>query len=106
MQFDFDVIAFLQTGGTLAMPTVFLTFALAWVYGQFGVTGKAQLAACLGTGFVLGGGLMIAANGVPASFAEWFALVIYAAVMGVAEPLGYEHGKALLEKILARALVK
>lgn len=100
MQYEFDIFQFLLTGGALAPAVVFLTFALAYVYGKFGASGKVQLGLCLGTGFVLGGGLMIASNGVPADYPGWYALVIYALVMGVAEPLGYEHLKKLLGRVI------
>lgn len=105
MQFDFDLIQFLLKGGELAPAVIFVTLAFTYVAGQFGLAGKGQLAFSLVLGAALGGGLSVAASGVPVDFAGWFALIVYAGVMAVTPSRLYEMGKNILEKTFIRAFV-
>lgn len=105
MQFDFDLIQFLLRGGELAPAVIFVTLAFTYVAGQFGLAGKGQLAFSLVLGAALGGGLSVAASGVPVDFPGWFALIVYAGVMAVTPSRLYEMGKGIVDKALGRAFI-
>ena len=78
------------------IPLLFVVAGLVQVVGQFGVKGKAQLAASLVIGLVLGLGYQIAQLGAPADFGGWFAAVIYGLGLGVVASGLYETAKKLL----------
>jgi hypothetical protein len=96
--FDFDPIAFLQAGGPTATAVIFLVIAFTHFAGILGLKGNGQLIFAIVTGFLLGGGLIVAVTGTPTDFAGWFFALLYACVMGVTPSLLYDQGKELMVK--------
>jgi hypothetical protein len=94
--FDIKTVILTALGVTAGLQPVI--WALVTLYGKFGASGKLQLALSLITGFVLGDAVMIAALGMPASFAGWLALFFYGLIPGLVASGVYETGKELASK--------
>jgi hypothetical protein len=103
MQFSFDPIQFLTSGAQLAPAIIFIVIAFTYFAGTFGLAGKGQLAFALILGLLLGGGAQLA-RFAPATFADYFSILVYALVMAATPPLLYDQAKELLKKIIAAAL--
>lgn len=92
---SFEVKAFLQSAliNTLALMPVIM--GLVTLYGKWGLKGRAQLAASLGTGFVLGVAVQMAVVGFPQVYGDYIALLLFGLVPGLVASGVYETGKTI-----------
>ena len=95
---NFDIQVFLKAAVTNTAVLLPLIMAITTLAGKFGVSGKAQLVTSLVTGFILGVATQIASVGMPVSFAEWLALILFGLVPGLTASGVYEAGKAAIAK--------
>jgi hypothetical protein len=97
-----DFTKFFEASAENAPILVMVVLGLVTLYGKFGLSGKAQLGASLGTGIVFGSAFMVAALGLPTGFSGWFSVVIYGLMVGLVASGVYEVGKSLISKGNAR----
>lgn len=95
MNGGFDLIKWLEvTGGTTAALMPLIMGFVTWVE-KFGISGRAQLATSLLTGFVIGGAVQLALFGVPTDLAGIVFAVLAALMPGLAASGVYNTGKKL-----------
>jgi len=94
----FDFTSFFEVSAKSGPIVVLIVLGLVQLYGKAGVSGKWQLFSSLFTGIIIGGAFQVAALGTPATFAEWFAVVMYGLLMGLTATGTYEVGKKLLSR--------
>lgn len=91
----FDLQAYFST--TVAgIPLLFVVLGLVqWTKGYI-QDAKIIRAVSMLVGLLLGGGYMIASQGVPAAFAGWFAIAVFGLGLGLVASGIYDVGKDLL----------
>lgn len=102
-----NAIVFLQElFGDINLAAVVAVFILVWLWGQFGLTGKAQLLSSFLTGVVIGvldkffSGTLVGGN-------DWFAAALYGIILGGLASGAYEAIKTAVTKgLLAVATVE
>jgi hypothetical protein len=93
-----DFTKFFEAVPENAPIVIFIVLGLVTLYGKFGLAGKAQLGAALATGTVFGAGFMVAALGIPGTFAGWFSVLVYGLAMGLVASGIYETGKGVINR--------
>ncbi len=100
----FDFSKFFEAVASNGPIVVLVVLGLVTFYGKMGIQGRTQLVSALATGLVFGGAFMIAALGLPATFAGWFSVVIYGLMMGLVASGIYDTGKELMAKVASKIL--
>jgi hypothetical protein len=100
----FDFTKFFQAIPENAVIVVLIVLGLVTFLGKLGVRGKWQLISGMLIGIAFGGAFMIAALGVPMSFAGWFSVIMYGLMLGLTASGVYEAGKDLIAKGLVKQL--
>ncbi len=85
-----DVVEYFLALSKNAPFVILAVLGLGWLYGRFGLAGKAQLAAAFLSGLLIGGAFQAASLGVPTDFAGWFWLAVTAILMGLMPSGFYE----------------
>lgn len=93
-----DFTKFFQAVPENALIVIFIVLGLVTLAGKFGLKGPAQLATSMAIGTLFGAGFMIAALGVPGTFAGWFSILVYGLAMGLVASGIYETGKGVINK--------
>lgn len=101
----FNLKVFLATAVPTFLVTLPIVMGLVRYWGRLGATGKKQLVASLLTGLVVGG-LIYYFQTPPTSAAEWFAIVLFGLLCGLAASGCYEVLKESNEKALNKAIKK
>jgi len=97
-----DILEFLQgLYGMVDIASVVAVFVLVWLWGQLGLTGKAQLLSSFATGVVIGIVQQLS-TGTVVGFAGWFQVVIYGIILGGLASGAYEAIKSAVLKALTK----
>jgi hypothetical protein len=85
------------TGAVVAgVPLMFVVIGLVQWVKSFGVTGNLLRVVSMIIGLVFGGGYIFATVGFPATFAEWFAAVVYGIGLGIVASGVYDALKNMM----------
>lgn len=83
--------------GSINVAAIVAVFVLVWLWGQFGLTGKAQLLSSFMTGVVLGVADKFF-NGILVDGSAWFMAVLYGIILGGLASGAYEGIKNAVSK--------
>jgi hypothetical protein len=94
------------TDAVNGLPLIAVVFLCVEVAKKFGAKGNLLLGISFAFGLVIGGCFMYA-QAVPASFAEWFGLVIYGLGLGGITSLGlYDGLKGMTQRATVKAITE
>ena len=96
--FDTEIL----TVSMLDMPLIFVVIGMVTFMRKLGLKGRWLLVASLIWGLVIGVGYQIAMLGVPATFAQGFAIAVYGLGLGLIASLFYDMLKDLIERSLKK----
>lgn len=94
----FDLKSFLIVALPSAAALLPIVLGLVTYLGNLGVKGKAQLISSLLSGLILGG-FTLYFQAPPKGGADWFAIVLFGLIVGLAASGVYDTGKALVVRM-------